>query len=82
MIQMAMMMGGGRGGGFGVVEPSSILWIDENPTTTAVATANDIQKMSVDELKDRAVEITSLQGMSRDDIREMLLALLPPKNAA
>jgi hypothetical protein len=53
-------------------EPSAILWFD---------TPIHLEDVSTDELATQADEITVLggRGLGRDDIRDMLLALLPDK---
>jgi hypothetical protein len=63
-----MMMGMGMGNMYG--PPSAILWFDDLPPT------NDMG-ISISELQQRAKEIIILEGWKRDDIRDMLLALLP-----
>jgi hypothetical protein len=64
--------GGGRGGLFQMyAEPSIILFFNKLPT--------NIESLSVQMLSDDAEEIMTLDGFSRDDIREMLLALLDDK---
>ena len=78
MLQMAMMMGRMD---MIDIEPSTILWFDHHhpaATTSKPGTAVELTSLSVDELKQLAAERTPLRGMKRDDIREMLLALLPP----
>lgn len=52
-------------------EPSAIFWFDEKQTGS----------LDLDDLASKASEITVLvdRGLGRDDIREMLLALLPDK---
>ena len=55
-----------QGGGMFHAEPSSILWFDEVPTGR--------EDVGVEVL---ASEVMVLDGFKRDDIREMLLALLP-----
>mmetsp|Transcript_33000 Transcript_33000/g.80209 ORF Transcript_33000/g.80209 Transcript_33000/m.80209 type:complete len:351 (+) Transcript_33000:18-1070(+) len=77
MLQMAMMMGGGRQMDM-LIEPSTILWFDHYPTNPTSGASVELASLSVDELKQLATESTSLRGMKRDDIREMVLALLPP----
>lgn len=72
MMQMIRMMGSGPRS---LVEPSAIMWLEE----TDASDTKNVDLMTVEELKRRAVEITILDGMSRDDIREMLLALLPKR---
>ncbi|KAG7354286.1 hypothetical protein IV203_003642 [Nitzschia inconspicua] len=52
------------------MQPSLVLWYDRDPPSESAS----LEKLSAD-----AVEITTLDGLSRDDIREMLLALLPDK---
>jgi hypothetical protein len=63
-----MMMGMGMGSMYG--PPSAILWFDDLPPT------NDMG-ISISELQQRAKEIIILEGWKRDDIRDMLLSLLP-----
>ena len=65
--------GGGGGGLFQMyAEPSVILWYSSPPPAT-------VESSSLQQLSDTAEEVTTLDGFSRDDIREMLLALLPDK---
>eukprot|EP00529_Nitzschia_sp_RCC80_P030538 CAMPEP_0113505958 /NCGR_PEP_ID=MMETSP0014_2-20120614/35627_1 /TAXON_ID=2857 /ORGANISM="Nitzschia sp." /LENGTH=297 /DNA_ID=CAMNT_0000401371 /DNA_START=75 /DNA_END=968 /DNA_ORIENTATION=+ /assembly_acc=CAM_ASM_000159 len=80
MLQMAMMMGGAGRGAMDMmnIEPSTILWYDHYPTNPTSGASVELASLSVDELKQLATESTSLRGMKRDDIREMVLALLPP----
>jgi hypothetical protein len=52
-------------------EPSAIFWFDEIPASWG--------NMDVDELQQKAAEIIVLDGWKRDDVRDMLLALLPDK---
>jgi hypothetical protein len=62
---------GGGGGMFQLFsQPSVILWFDQDPPT---------ETLSVEKLSDESVEVMTLDGLGRDDIREMLLALLPDK---
>ncbi len=58
---LQVVQSGGGGGGFFPAEPSSILWFDGVPSGQ----------------DDVPAEAMTLDGLSRDDIREMLLALLP-----
>ena len=65
--------GGGGGGLFQMyAEPSLILWYSTPPSAS-------MESSSLQQLSDDAEEVTTLDGFSRDDIREMLLALLPDK---
>ena len=65
--------GSGGGGLFQMyAEPSVILWYSSPPPAT-------VESSSLQQLSDTAEEVTTLDGFSRDDIREMLLALLPDK---
>jgi hypothetical protein len=50
-------------------EPSYIFWFDKDPPPTG----------SMNTLREEAVEIMSIDGLARDDVREMLLALLPDR---
>jgi hypothetical protein len=60
---------GGSGGMFQLyAQPSLILWYDKDPPS---------ESSSLEKLSEDAVEIMTLDGLGRDDIREMLLALLP-----
>lgn len=64
-------VGGGGGGMFQFyAQPSLVLWYDKDPPS---------ETGSLEKLSKAAVEITTLDGLGRDDIREMLLALLPDK---
>jgi hypothetical protein len=63
---------GGSGGGIFQLfsqQPSLILWYDNDPPSPETS--------SVEKLVDESVEMMTLDGLGRDDIREMLLALLP-----
>jgi hypothetical protein len=56
------------GGGYYQPSPSGILWFDELPPNGDIS-----------ELKSKAKETIILDGWKRDDVRDMLLALLPDK---
>lgn len=61
---------GGGGGLFQLfAQPSMILWYDKDIPASS-------EKASLEALSEDAVEVMALDGLSRDDIREMLLALL------
>jgi hypothetical protein len=61
---------GGGGGMFQLfAQPSLILWYDKDPPSP--------EHSSVEQLSFESVEMMTLDGLGRDDIREMLLALLP-----
>lgn len=49
--------------------PVEVLLFDETLSTTGT--------LSYDTLKEKAVEIISLQGLSKDDIKDLLMTLLP-----
>jgi hypothetical protein len=57
------------GGNMFQPEPSIIFWFDEVPSSS----------MSIDELQVTATETIVMDGWKRDDLRDMLLALLPDK---
>lgn len=61
-------MGGGDGMFQFYSQPSLVLWYDKDPPS---------ETDSLEKLSEAAVEIMTLDGLGRDDIREMLLALLP-----
>jgi hypothetical protein len=56
-----------QGGGMFRTEPSAIFWFDEPPEVGE----------NVATLKTLASEVMILDGLNRDDLRDMLLALLP-----
>jgi hypothetical protein len=56
------------GGGYYQPSPSGILWFDELPPSGDIS-----------ELQRKAKETIVLDGWKRDDVRDMLLALLPDK---
>jgi hypothetical protein len=57
-----------RGGSYYQPSPSWILWFDELPLSEDIS-----------ELQSKAKETIILDGWKRDDVRDMLLALLPDK---
>jgi hypothetical protein len=60
----------GGGGGMFRMPPAAIFWFEETPPSTS----------DMFELEEKAVETIFLdQGWKRDDMRDMLLALLPDK---
>ena len=65
--------GGGRGM-FNHPQPSAILWFDEKPPKN-----EDSAGTSIFELQNLAKETIILDGWKRDEVREMLLAILPDK---
>ena len=65
---------GGGGGMFGRPQPSAILWLDDLPPSNF---GEDGQ--SIYDLQNLAKETIILDGWKRDEVREMLLAILPDK---
>mmetsp|Transcript_59871 Transcript_59871/g.66984 ORF Transcript_59871/g.66984 Transcript_59871/m.66984 type:complete len:203 (-) Transcript_59871:129-737(-) len=56
-------------------EPSSILWFEKSLSDDELLSSDDTSYVNI--LTDQADEVMTLDGMGRDDFREMLLALLP-----
>ena len=57
-------------------DPSIILWFEQNISDDELLVS--IEK-NLDFLTEKANEVMSLDGLGRDDLREMLFDLLPEK---
>jgi len=56
-------------------EPSFILWFEKSLSGDELLSSDETSSVNV--LRDQADEVMTLDGLGRDDFREMLLALLP-----